>query len=206
MRIMAENKLIEHFYAAHSAHAYLGAWELDRIAKSTGWTVQHRPFDLAPVMQVAGSTSFQQRRPEHITYFFRRELKRWTEYRNLPIMDGRPTYHDNPLGLPNCAIIAAGDDADALSRAILQAHWRDDADIADRNVLNGLADSVGLDGLALLATAASPAIADQHRANTNEAIQCDIFGSPTYFVRGDMFCGEDRLGMVERAIAQPFAD
>jgi 2-hydroxychromene-2-carboxylate isomerase len=41
-------------------------------------------------------------------------------------------------------------------------------------------------------------------ANTAEAIARGIFGSPTYFVRGDMFYGQDRLEMLERAISRPF--
>ena len=46
----------------------------------------------------------------------------------------RPKHHDNPLALGNGAIIAAQTmdlDVHALSRALLQAHWRDDADHAD---------------------------------------------------------------------------
>ena len=42
-------------------------------------------------------------------------------------------------------------------------------------------------------------------ANTAEAIERSVFGSPTYFIDGDMFYGQDRLEQVERAISQPFA-
>ena len=43
-----------------------------------------------------------------------------------------------------------------------------------------------------------------HKANTDEAIKRHIFGSPTYYVDGDMFYGQDRLELVERALATPF--
>jgi 2-hydroxychromene-2-carboxylate isomerase len=42
-------------------------------------------------------------------------------------------------------------------------------------------------------------------ANTEEAVQRSVFGSPTYFVDGDMFYGQDRLELVERALRTPFA-
>jgi 2-hydroxychromene-2-carboxylate isomerase len=45
----------------------------------------------------------------------------------------------------------------------------------------------------------------QYQANTDEAIRRSVFGSPTYFVDGDMFYGQDRLEMVERALAKPYA-
>ena len=44
-----------------------------------------------------------------------------------------------------------------------------------------------------------------YAANTEEAIRRSVFGSPTYFVDGDMFFGQDRLELVERALVKPFA-
>lgn len=38
-----------------------------------------------------------------------------------------------------------------------------------------------------------------------EAGARNVPGSPTYVVGGDMFYGQDRLMMVERALARPFA-
>ena len=38
-----------------------------------------------------------------------------------------------------------------------------------------------------------------------QAIDRSVFGSPTYFVDGDMFYGQDHLEMVERALERPFA-
>lgn len=202
---MTTPRTIEYFYSAHSAFAYLGAWELARIAKEAGATVVHRPFDFSPVMAAAGSASFRDRTKAHVDYFFGREIVRWAEWRGLPVIRHRPIFHDNPLGLPNGMIIAASTDADVLSRAVLQAHWRDDADIANADVLERLADNTGLDGAALLDAAQSREVQAQHQANTDEAIARNIFGSPTYFVGEDMFYGQDRLHMVERALTTPFA-
>ena len=201
---MPQPKTIEYFYSAHSAYAYLGAWELERIAQAAGAEVIHRPFDFAPVIAAAGAPGFRERTPAHLGYFFGREMVRWAEWRGLPMIRHRPTHHDKPLALANGAIIAAGDDAGTLSRAILQAHWRDDADLADRATLHVLATSVGLDADALLDAAQSDEMQARHDANTQEAVARSVFGSPTYFVAGDMFYGQDRLFMVERALTTPF--
>ncbi len=199
---MAE-RIIEYFYSAHSAYAYLGANELARIAADSGWQVRHRPFDFLPVIAAAGARSFPERSQAHIDYFFGRELIRWAQWRGLPMIRHRPTHHDNPLARANGMIIASPD-PEALGFAILQAHWRDDADIDDAGTLERLAEDVGQDGPALLAAAASAPVQAIHNANTQEAIARSVFGSPTYFVRGDMFYGQDRLDMVARAIARPF--
>ena len=202
---MAKDGIIEYFYSAHSAYAYLGAWELARIARDSGWQVKHRPFDFNPVMAAAGGKSFKERTSTQNDYFFGREMVRWAEWRGLPMIRHSPTHHYNPLALANGMIIASDADADVLSRAILQAHWRDDADIANPDHMRDLADNLDLDGAALVAAANTTTIQGQHSANTNEAIARGVLGSPTYFVRGDMFYGQDRLQMVERAIAQPFS-
>jgi 2-hydroxychromene-2-carboxylate isomerase len=44
-----------------------------------------------------------------------------------------------------------------------------------------------------------------YETNTEEAIRRSVFGSPTYFVDGDMFYGQDHLAQVERALRQPYA-
>ena len=198
---------IEYFYSAHSAFAYLGSKRLMEISRAAGRKLRHRPIALSAVIEAVGSVSFAGRTKAHIDYFFGREIARWAELREVPIISYRPTHHDNSLDLPNGMIIAAierGADADALSYAILQAHWRDDADIADEATLRAIGKAAGLNPDPLLEMALSADVQAIHKANTKEAIARSVFGSPTYFVDGDMFYGQDRLELVERALAQPF--
>ncbi len=122
-------------------------------------------------------------------------------------MSGRPTYHDNDITLPNCLLIAAqmqGANVNALAHALLEAHWRDDADLADASTLKTLAERLGIDATPLLAAASTAEVTQVYEANTAEAIRRSVFGSPTYFVDGDMFYGQDRLEMVERALRRPY--
>lgn len=199
--------MLEYFYSAHSAYAYLGSETFMRIAAEAGRDIAHKPIDLRRVVMAAKGPEFRDFSPAYLNYFFGREVKRWAEYRNAPILDHRPTHHDNEIETSGCLLIAAqeqGANIDRLAHAILEAHWRDDADVADPVTLSGLADGVGLDGTALLAAAKSPTVKAIYEANTNEAIARSVFGSPTYCVDGDMFYGQDHLEMVERALRQPF--
>ena len=98
----------------------------------------------------------------------------------------------------------SGRSIDDLAHALLEAHWRDDADLADRSTLQGIADTIGFDGEALLGEAVSDSIGAAYDANTTDAIERSVFGSPTYFVDGDMFYGQDRLELVARALKQPY--
>lgn len=198
---------IEYFYSAHSAYAYIGARRLMQICAATGATLIHRPITLSPVVEAAGGLPFRGRTKPHVDYYFGREIERWAEWRDVEIIDFRPTYHDNPLDLSNGMLIAAdqqGADIDTLSEAILRAHWRDDADLANLETLAQVARDAKVDPDPLLDAALSPGIQTLHQTYTQEAIARNVFGSPTYFVAGDMFYGQDRLEFVERALTEPF--
>ncbi len=199
---------IEYFYSAHSAYAYLGSARLMEIADAAGCGIVHRPMDLRRVVAVTGPGPTNGLTPERRAYFSGREIVRWAEMRGAPVMVGIPTHHGNDVTLSNGMLIAAmqlGINIDQLAHCLLQAHWRDDADLADGPTLARLGGEAGIDPAPLLAAALSPETRAIYARNTEEAIQRSVFGSPTYFVDGDMFYGQDRLELVERALARPFA-
>jgi 2-hydroxychromene-2-carboxylate isomerase len=173
----------------------------------------HRPYDLRAVLLAlapngTGRGATGSWTPARSAYFFGRELERWAEYRGIPILTGVPTHHQKDIGLPNRFLIAALDGAqpiDRLAHTLLEQHWAHDCDLSDATTLVGLADRSGFDGRAVLRAADQPAVHASYAANTREAIERSVFGSPTYFVGGDMFYGQDRLELVERALAKPFA-
>ncbi len=199
---------IEYFYSAHSAFAYFGSARLMEIARAADSRIIHKPMDLNRVVETNGPGWTGSLTPARYAYFFGREIERWAEARNAPVMGRRPTHHDNDMTLANGMLIAGinqGSDVNALAHAMLEAHWRDDADLADAKALARLGANAGLDPAPLLDAALSPEIRAVYEANTQEAIRRSVFGSPTYFVHGDMFYGQDRQEMVERTLKQPFA-
>jgi 2-hydroxychromene-2-carboxylate isomerase len=82
---------------------------------------------------------------------------------------------------------------------------RRSAALADRATLAGLARELGLDPEPLLEAALSAPVQAIYEANTAQAIERSVFGSPIYFVDGDMFYGQDRLDQVARALRQAYA-
>jgi 2-hydroxychromene-2-carboxylate isomerase len=200
--------VIEYFYSAHSAYAYLGSARLMALSGAANRRIAHRPMDLRKVVAVTGPGSTNGLTPGRRAYFSGREIERWAEFRSAPVMRGFPIHHDNDMTLPNGMLIAGllqGTNIDRLAHCMLEAHWRDDADLADSETLTRLGNAAGVDSGSLLAAALSPEVLAVYAANTEEAIGRSVFGSPTYFVDGDMFYGQDHLEMVERALQRPFA-
>jgi 2-hydroxychromene-2-carboxylate isomerase len=199
---------IEYFYSAHSAYAYIGSVRFMAIAKAAGRRIAHRPMDLRAVVAATGPGATNSRTPQRRAYFSGREIQRWAQFRGVALAPGWPRHHDNDIALPNCVLIAAQEqdlDVDSLAHAMLQAHWRDDADLANAATLADIARGVGLAPDVLLQSARTPSVQTIYRTNTEEAIRRSVFGSPAYFVDGDMFYGQDHLEMLERALREPFA-
>jgi 2-hydroxychromene-2-carboxylate isomerase len=199
---------VEYFYSAHSAYAYLGSAKFMEIAQAAGRTIVHKPVDLNRAMESYGSTAFRERSVKQRDHFFRREMERWAEFRGV-VMPGRPSNHHHSPDLSNKMLIgamSAGKNVDRLAHRMLEAHWGEAADLADPGALLRIAADVGSDGKAWLDLAKTPDVAAKYAANTDEAIARGVPGSPTYFVDGDMFYGQDRLDLVDYAMKQAFRD
>ncbi|WP_299288388.1 DsbA family protein [uncultured Tateyamaria sp.] len=197
-----------YYYSAHSAFAYLGSARVMQICAAHGLTLVHRPIPLSPVVEAQGSLPFRDRTQAHVDYFFGREIERWAEVRDVPVMSARPTYHDADYTLASAMILALGDRGDAVdafAHAVLRAHWLNDADLSDAATLSALASALGHDTDDLIAAARHPDMAARYAQNADDARVAGVMGSPTYVLKGEMFYGQDRLEMLERAITRPFA-
>ena len=83
------------------------------------------------------------------------------------------------------------------------SHWLNDADLANRETLETLA----MESMSIRPALGRGPIRRRRpdlRSEYGEAIERSVFGSPTYFIDGDMFYGQDHSEMVERALRQPY--
>ena len=83
---------------------------------------------------------------------------------------------------------------------MLRAHWVEDFDLDNIDDLKKIGERAGIDPAPLLETATSQEVRKIYTRNTEEAIKRHLFGSPTYFIDGDMFYGQDHLEMMARTL------
>ena len=88
-----------------------------------------------------------------------------------------------------------------LSWGILKACWQEERNTGDVETLQAIAKEQGLDGAELLAQAQGEAVKAQYAAFTQEAIERQVFGAPSYVIDGEIFWGQDRLDFVDRKLA-----
>jgi 2-hydroxychromene-2-carboxylate isomerase len=89
----------------------------------------------------------------------------------------------------------------SFARTCFQAYYADAVDIADKAVLLGIAEGLGIDGSAFLAGIEDPAIKSQFKEGNERALAQGVFGVPFVIAEGEPFWGYDRFGNLERWLA-----
>lgn len=200
---------IDFYFAAHSAFAYIGAARLYEIAENAGRKIAFKPMDLGKVVGAVLPEGFANRSAAHRNYYFGREIERWAEFREVAFKGGIPRNHSHDVTLANGVIIAAelaDGDVAGLALGLMKAHWGEHADLADPEVLAKAITDTGMEAAPLLAQATQVETLDIYAQNTAQAMAIPAFGSPTFVLDGDVFYGQDRLEMLERALVKPFAN
>ncbi|WP_024277349.1 2-hydroxychromene-2-carboxylate isomerase [Xanthobacter sp. 126] len=189
------------YFSPQSGYAYLGHGRLREIARAAGADILWRPVDILKVFAEGGSTAPAKQSPQRNAYR-KQDIVRWAKVRGISI-NTEPKFWPTDT-LPACRLIAAaqleGIDPADLIGACLSAVWARDIQISERDNLVRLANEVGLDGEKLATLSDSVEAADKIARNTAAAIEAGVFGSPTYFVNGEMYFGQDRLLFVAAAL------
>lgn len=197
-------KTIDYYFSPVSPWTHLGHERLRAIAKRHGAAIAVKPVDYGRVFPVSGGLPLKQRPPQRQAYRMF-ELKRWRDFLGVPIRL-EPKFFPVPADLAAKVIIAA--QASGVERqldlagAVLKACWQEDRDISDAATLSAIATEVGLDGAALVAAAQGAPVQAEYDRLTQEAIDRQVFGAPTYVIDGEPFWGQDRLEFVDRALAR----
>ncbi len=194
--------IVHYYLAPQSPWTYLGHQRLMHMAQQAGAEVRVIPMDLGKVFPVSGGLPLGQRAPQRQAYRFV-ELERFSKHLQMPL-------HLRPQFFP-----VAGDDAARLiiavgmhhgsaqaakfAGAVLAAVWVQERNIADTQTLSELLSENQLDG-ACLELSRNADVQKQYDANTQEAIDVGVFGSPTYVIDGELFWGQDRLEFVSRKL------
>lgn len=193
---------IDYFYTHISPWAYLGHQAFKEIADRHGATIRLRPVDLSGVFDASGGLPLGKRHPARQAYRFI-EMQRWCDKRGLPLTF-KPKFFPTPPGFVDCCAIALaeqGGPAFEFSAKAFKAVWVDDLNVAETEVLSILLKDLGQDAGAVLEAAQSDAIFALYAKNQKDAIDLGVIGSPTYVLNGEPFWGQDRLDLLDDALA-----
>ena len=192
------SKRVEFFYDIGSPYTYMAATQIDAIGKRHGAEVVWRPFLLGGVFKAVGNEMPARvaAKAKHML----QDLMRWARHYDVPFQFSARFPQNGLRAMRACTFAEQKGKAREFSMAVFKAYWVDDQDITSDDPLSACARAAGIDPKELLAACDSPAVKDQLRKNTDEAVSRGAFGAPTIFIGEQMFWGNDRLLFVEEAL------
>ncbi len=193
---------IDYFFTFMSPWSYFGHALLHDIAAHHGAKIHYRPMPILDVFDRTGSLPLAKRPPARQRYRLL-ELQRWREKRGLPL-NIRPAHVPFNPDLANCAVIAlaeAGHDPHGFAELAFAGVFAEERNLADPTVIGEMLAKAGHDPEATLVAAASEAIKTAYARNGDDAVAADVFGAPGYILDGEVFWGQDRLELLEDALA-----
>jgi 2-hydroxychromene-2-carboxylate isomerase len=198
-------RTLEFFYDVGSPWTYLAFSQIERVAAEHAAALVFRPILVGGVFNAVNEDVYRMRaspNPRKARYHAK-DLQDWARLYGL-VIRWPSVFPLNSVKAMRGAL--AAEERERLvpwSRACFEAYWGRDQDLSQDAVLAQLARRVGLDPGWLLARIEKPELKDRLRENTDELIARGGFGSPTMFVNGtDMYFGNDRLPLVEAALAR----
>jgi 2-hydroxychromene-2-carboxylate isomerase len=195
-------KKILYFYSVASPWSYLGIERLKEISKKYSAQIIEKPVDLVGKVFVAtGGTPVPQRHISRQNYRLL-ELKRWGEFLNIKINQKPKFFPPKDPHLPALFCLASidmGINMDFSSK-VLEHLWVKENDISNIDTLKLIADDLKISFEELSKLATSDKIKKIYEANTQEAININIFGVPSYVYNNEIFWGQDRLELLEYSL------
>jgi 2-hydroxychromene-2-carboxylate isomerase len=192
---------IDYFFSLTSPWAYLGHADLLDLVRRFNLEVAFKPVFLGNVFAETGGLPLSKRHPARQRYRFV-ELQRWRDKRGVSF-NIRPKYWPFDVNLADRFILAigmSGADAGEFLTQAFSAVWEKEQNLADEATIRRIAEDCGLDAARLLAVARSEAAEQAYEQIFRDAVSCDVFGSPSYVLDGEVFWGQDRLPFLEEAL------
>jgi 2-hydroxychromene-2-carboxylate isomerase len=193
---------IDFYFDFTSPYAYLMSEQIDTLAERFGRKVRWHPVLLGLVFKHTGAEP-----PVGIPLkgdYLKRDFERSARFLGVPMhlpanfpvatqAAGRTYYwlHDQ-----DCAL------ARRFAHAVFRAYFVEGADISAPEAVVGLAAGLGVDGSALASALKDEAVKARLKTETEAAMARGVFGAPLVFIDGEPFWGADRLGQIERWLAE----
>lgn len=188
---------IEFFYDFRSPYSYMAYTQLSGMDVD----IALRPMKVLKVMELVGNV------PTTLTcaakgHYARVDLARWAQRYGVPLNPSDMRANDGEA--LSRAVLAAKSGADAaeITLALYRAIWSEGKTLADRDDILAVIAAAGIDAGAIADRIDAPEAVAELDANTTEAAERGVFGSPTIFVGDAMFFGNDRLDFVREELAR----
>jgi 2-hydroxychromene-2-carboxylate isomerase len=189
---------IEIYFDFSSPYSYLLSEQIEALATKHGRSVKYKPTLLGAVFKVSGMGPLTEvpLKGDYSKHDFARSARFAGVKFQMP--DAFPISTVNAAR----ALLWLQSTGSAKSvpfvHQVFRAYFMHNRNINDPVVLGEIAEELGIEAKALVASTQDPAIKDELKAAVDESIARGVCGAPFVFVDGEPFWGNDRLPQIER--------
>jgi len=196
-------KKVEFHFDFGSPNAYLSHLVIPEIEQRTGSKFQYVPVLLGGVFKLTNNRSPAEslagirNKPQ----YERLETARFIRRHGITKFQSNPFFPVNTLMIMRGAIAARA--MGIFERYVDEMYrhmWAEPKKMDDPNIVRGVLDAAGFDSARWFELIQSAPVKDELLRNTEQSVERGTFGSPTFFVDGEIFFGKDRLREVEEMI------
>jgi len=194
-------KQLEFWFDFGSPYSYLAYKALPGIAAAHDAQIVWRPMLLGGVFKATGNHSPAETPAKG--KWMQQDLKRWAAHYGAAF-EHNPYFPVNTLTLMRGAVgmQTQGPLFHKYMDAMFHAMWAEARNLGAQDELVAVLRQAGIDVELFQSLISDPAVKEQLKKNTEEAVARGVFGAPTFFVGDEMFWGQDRLSFVAEALAR----
>ena len=197
--------VIECYFDCSSPWTYLGFHNLIPMADRLGIEIDWKPILVGGIFNTVNPSVYESRKaPVRVkARYHAKDLQDWARLAGLSIRMPPGVFPVNSVKVMRACILLKPDGKLVdFARAAFELYWAEDKDISQDAVIAEACARAGVDPERVFAGIQDQTIKDALKANTDEVMARGGFGSPTFFIGDDMYFGNDRLVLVEAAIAR----
>jgi 2-hydroxychromene-2-carboxylate isomerase len=196
-------KKVEFHFDFGSPNAYLSHLVIPEIEKRTGSKFEYVPILLGGVFKLTNNRSPAESLAgiKNKPQYERLETTRFIRRHRISRFQSNPFFPVNTLMIMRGAIAARS--MGVFERYVDEMYlhmWAEPKKMDDPDIVRGVLDAAAFDTGRWFELIQTAAVKDELLRNTERSVERGTFGSPTFFVDGEIFFGKDRLRDVEDMI------
>ncbi len=197
-------KKLEFFFDCSSPWTYLAFSRIEDLARRHDATLIWKPILVGGIFNTVNPSVYETRQHpvKAKARYYGKDLQDWARLYGLKIIQPAVFPVNSVKAMRGAFVAEEHRVLPRYSRRVFESYWGDDRDISRDDVLREIVIGVGLDAAEFFDKIARAEYKDKLRANTDELMERGGFGSPTIFVDGSMFFGNDRLVLVEHELSR----
>lgn len=195
---------VELFFDCSCPWSYLALGRLREAAIRTGARIIYRPVLLAEILSNGDGhlTAPPGERVAARQRYRSKDLQDWARFCGIPLHEPDSAALDTRWAQRGAIVAQRAQCLPAYLDAMYRARFAEQRDISQLAEVTAVAGSVGLDIGAFVAAVHEPDTLTEVHENVARLVQHGGFGTPTMLVGTDLYFGNDRIPLVEIALAR----